>query len=84
VLLAVGRGLCRIFRVASKDGGGSVLANGHFACDPGKLADIELVIAKDLEHLFEAADGDFGTHGGVEFLGVRAGVVRAGQAQRLH
>jgi hypothetical protein len=23
-----------------------------------------LVIAKDLEHLFEAADGDFGAHGG--------------------
>jgi hypothetical protein len=27
-----------------------------------------LVIAKDLEHLFEGADSDFGAHGGAESL----------------
>src|ERR1700761_80568 len=64
VLLAIGPGLGRVFRVGGEDGGGAIFADDDLACDPGHLADIELVIAKNLEHLFEAADGDFGAHGG--------------------
>jgi hypothetical protein len=37
-------------------------------CDPGQLADIELLSAKDLKNLLEAADDDFGAHGAVAFL----------------
>jgi hypothetical protein len=36
-----------------------------------------LVIAKDLEHLLEAADDNFSAHGGAEFL-----LVADGRAER--
>ena len=69
VLLAVGRGLGSVFRVRGEDGGGAVFAYGHLVCDSGELADIKLLIAKDLKHLFEAADDDFGAHGGLRSSG---------------
>jgi hypothetical protein len=68
VLLVVGRGLWRVFRIRGDDGCGPVFTYGHLMCDPGQLADIELLSAKDLKNLLEAADDDFGAHGAVAFL----------------
>src|SRR6201994_2569017 len=65
VLLAVGRGLGGVFQIWGEDGGGAIFAYVDLVCDSGELTDIELLVAKDLKHLFEAADDDFGAHGGV-------------------
>src|ERR1700759_3550965 len=69
VLLAVGRGLGRVFQIRGEDGAGAIFSYVDLVCASGELPAIELLVAKDLKHLFEAADDDFGAHGGLRSSG---------------
>src|SRR6202023_1252983 len=54
--------------ITVEHGGGTVLADDGRACDPGQLTHIKSAVAENLEHLFEAADDDLGSHDGGRFL----------------